>query len=145
MHDDQPVTPHPLRRRLAAATVLIATGLIALPAGAYLGGWLAGQRAPRVVQTVDNSRWLEAAGERVVLFTTSTCPHCQRTLQWLDARQVRHVNLVIDGSDEAMQQYLALGVEAVPVVMIGDQRIIGFHEQAFVDALRRAGIALAGP
>jgi len=122
------------------AALLVVIALLALPAGAYLGGWLAEARQPPAVQTVDNSAWLEPAHARVVLFTSSTCPHCQRTLEFLDRRGVRYANHVIDQSDAALAQYLALGVEAVPVVLVGDRRIIGFHEQILADALRREGL-----
>jgi glutaredoxin len=77
----------------------------------------------------------QRAGKPVVLFSTSTCPHCQHARDLLHAQRVDYEDLVIDQSPEAKREFDALGGSAVPMLFIGDRRITGFHEDTIRESL----------
>lgn len=104
---------------------------------------------PRIVATYD--RWFpapaytvgdysalyRASAKDVVVFTSSTCPFCKRTRELLDQAHVDYADLVIDQSPEAQRRFKELGENGVPVLFIGDRKIVGFREDAIAEALKR--------
>jgi glutaredoxin len=91
----------------------------------------------------DNRAFFADAGAEVVMFSDSKCPWCNKTREYLRARDVRFREYPIDKSPEAMARYerLDLEVVAVPVLLIGERRIVGYRETAFGEALHASGIA----
>lgn len=77
--------------------------------------------------------------QRVVVFTSSTCPHCKRTREFLDSRHIAYADLVIDKSPAAQKRFDTLGESGVPVIFIGDRKIVGFRQDAIEDALKARG------
>jgi glutaredoxin-like YruB-family protein len=72
-----------------------------------------------------------AGGREVVVYTTSWCPWCRKTLAFLDAKHVDYVNKDIEKNsawrDELVEK---TGSASVPVVEIDGQRIDGFDQSA---------------
>ena len=72
-----------------------------------------------------------AHAQQVVVYTTSWCPWCRKTLAFLDAKHVDYLNKDIEKNpawrDELVQK---TGSAGVPVVEIDGQRIDGFDEAA---------------
>jgi len=67
----------------------------------------------------------------VVVYTTSWCPWCRKTLAFLDARHVRYVNKDIEKNPAWRSELVEkTGSASVPVVEIGGQRIDGFDQAA---------------
>ena len=61
--------------------------------------------------------------EEVALYTTSTCPECERTARILDALGIPYVKKAIDLDLEAQTDALMLKITKVPVVEI-DGRVL---------------------
>lgn len=101
---------------------------------------------PPEFTVADNRAFFADAGAEVVMFSDSQCPWCNKTRDYLRARNVRFREYVVDTSPEAMARYARLDIEvvAVPVLLIGDRRIVGYREAAFAEALRVSGIAQEG-
>jgi glutaredoxin len=74
------------------------------------------------------------AGKTVVMFSTSTCPYCKHEREWLASAHVDYHDYVIDQSDDARQRFEHVDGGAVPLLFIGDRRIVGFRE----DTLRES-------
>lgn len=83
------------------------------------------------------------AGESVVMFSTSTCPHCSDARALLQREGVAYRDFVIDESPEAKAQFHSLGGEGVPLIFIGDRRIVGYRESVIRDSLALVGAARA--
>jgi glutaredoxin len=75
------------------------------------------------------------AAKPVVMFSTSTCPHCQHARDFLQQAHVDYQDFVIDQSPDAKQQFSALGGSGVPLLFIGDRRILGFREDTLRESL----------
>jgi len=118
--------------------------LLALPAACLALGVLAGPQiratydrlfpAPAFT-TGDFSLLQRESDAPVVLFSTSTCPYCREVRDLFVRLNVRYRDFVIDDSAEARQRFDRLGGRAVPLLLIGDRRIVGFREATIRDAL----------
>jgi glutaredoxin len=97
---------------------------------------------PPEFTVADNRAFFVDAGAEVVLFSDSQCPWCRKTREYLQAHDVRFREYFVDTSPEAMERYARLDIEvvAVPVLLIGERRIVGYREAAFGEALRVSGV-----
>lgn len=66
----------------------------------------------------------------IKVYTTETCYYCHALMDWLDKEGVEYKELNAANAD--------FPIEAVPVTVIGDQKIIGFDRVAIKKALREA-------
>ena len=71
----------------------------------------------------------------VVMVSTSTCPYCALARAYLDQAKVEYRDFVIDQSADAQQQFQALGGGKVPLLFIGNRRIVGYREDTIRDSL----------
>ncbi len=69
---------------------------------------------------------------RVLLYTSRGCAHCRRAKAFLQARQIPFSELDIGRSPKARKTLERLGARALPTIMIGDRRLDGFSERAFL-------------
>lgn len=109
--------------------------LACLTIGTQLGGWLQSRAVAATVIDGDFSALRRETGTDVVLFSTSTCPHCRATRAFLDREHIRYTDFVIDQSQEAEARFTALDGDAVPLLLIGDRAVRGFQEDRFREAL----------
>ncbi|MEO5627158.1 MAG: glutaredoxin family protein [Dokdonella sp.] len=75
------------------------------------------------------------AGKPVVMFSTSTCPYCKRTREWLASANVDYRDYVVDQSDDARKRFEHVDGGPVPLLFIGDRRIVGFREDTLRESL----------
>lgn len=96
---------------------------------------------PPEFTVADNRAFFAEAGAGVVLFSDSKCPWCRKVREDLWARGIPFREYFIDLSPEAMRRYVRLGVAdaAVPVLLVGERRIVGYREAAIGEALQVAG------
>lgn len=78
---------------------------------------------------------LEQAHAPVVLFSSSTCPWCARTRALLADAGTTYRDYVIDQDEDAHRRFEAAGGDAVPLLFIGDRRIVGFRDRVIREAL----------
>jgi glutaredoxin len=100
----------------------------------YAGALLRGKPD---LKSGDYTAYFRAGGPRVVLFSTSTCPYCRRTREYLAARHIAYDDNVIDVSHDANEKFKRLGEPAVPVVLTEHRKLVGF-DPAGLDALATA-------
>lgn len=119
-------------------------GLLVVIAGCYFAGLYGGPAArglyarlfPEPPYVVGHYEALYAeAGKPVVLFSTSTCPFCKKTRELLSARKIPYTDYVIDKSSSAERRFKELGGKAVPLLFVGNRRIVGFNEQVIEDSV----------
>lgn len=67
----------------------------------------------------------------VTVYTTPTCVYCHALMDWLDNLGVEYKEA--DASNDPK-------ISAVPVTLIGEQRIIGFDRPAIKKALKKANL-----
>lgn len=75
------------------------------------------------------------AGKPVVMFSTSRCPFCQRTRELFQREKVAYHEYKIDESVDAKRLFKQLDGTNVPLLFIGDRRIVGFREDVIRESL----------
>lgn len=63
----------------------------------------------------------------IKVYTTPTCAYCHALMDWLDEKGIEYEEL--DATGEA-------DISAVPVTVIGDEKIVGFDRPAIKRALK---------
>ncbi|MEW5963989.1 MAG: hypothetical protein AB1749_10555 [Pseudomonadota bacterium] len=84
-----------------------------------------------------------AAGASVVVhvFHTATCPHCARALRFLEAHAATDPRIVLDRIEladsaanarafELVSRRLAIDPPAVPLILVGEEVVLGYDEDA---------------
>jgi glutaredoxin len=80
----------------------------------------------------------QQAGKQVVMFSKSTCPYCAHARELLTHEHVEFAELVVDQSPEAQRWFETLDGKGVPLLFIGDRRIVGFREDVIRTSLAQA-------
>jgi glutaredoxin len=130
------------RRPLAPILLLVGVGLM-LFMGIVVGAARAVARTMNPISRVSpeaRTPGLPAPdGVRVVVYTTSWCSVCKRAKQWLSAQGIPYEERDVEASRENAREMRALNPRGgVPTFDLDGQVLIGFSEQTFAIALRRA-------
>ena len=66
--------------------------------------------------------------KKVVIYTTPTCPYCHRAKGYLSQKGISYVehNVAAD-SDKAKEMIQKSGQMGVPVIVIGDEVLVGLN------------------
>lgn len=75
------------------------------------------------------------ATTHVAVYGTATCPFCAKARAYLKARRVAFGDFDVDTSDKGKHDFAQLGSKAVPVILIGNRRLVGFDKKAIDAAL----------
>lgn len=130
-------------KKVVKATSLIAVIGICFVAGLYGGPLVRGIYArlfpPPAYTTGDFSSLYKAAGEPVVLFSTSTCPFCKETRALFAEKRVAYADYIVDKSKGAESGFKKLDGSAVPMIFIGNRRIVGFNKPIIESSLAQIG------
>lgn len=121
--------------------------LLVVLAACFLGGLYGGPLVrseyakifpPPAFVTGDYGAIYAAAGKRVVLYSTSTCPYCKKVRALFATNHVDYKDLVIDKSDSASASFKELKGGPVPMIFIGNRKIIGFNEKVIMESVRKS-------
>ena len=75
------------------------------------------------------------ADKKVVIYSTPTCPICKRVKGYLSQKGIPYVDRnVAQDRDTAKEMIQKSGQMSVPVIIIGDEVVVGFN-QALLDKL----------
>jgi glutaredoxin len=72
-----------------------------------------------------------ASAKRVVMYTTASCPACVAAKTYLARRGVRYEERDVERSADAMKEFQSLGGRGVPLILVGNDRMVGFNPQRF--------------
>jgi len=84
---------------------------------------------------------------RVVIYTLSTCPHCQEAKEYMTSHGIPFVNREVDDDGEHMQELMKIYDEmkvptekrGVPLIVISDKiRLQGFNKEKFQQELDKS-------
>ena len=71
----------------------------------------------------------------IVVFTTETCPYCTKARELLDNSEHYWCEFDINESREAHRIFKELGGRGVPFAFIGNQKIRGYNQAVYQNAL----------
>ena len=117
----------------SAATygVILVLGL----AGGYAASLLPALLKPSHVEG-NYAAYFPDAKTKVVLYGTAWCGFCAKTREHFKANNIAFVDLDIEKSPLAATQHQALGGGGVPVVLVGNRKIVGFDPSALDEAIK---------
>ena len=74
---------------------------------------------------------------KVKIYTTTTCPYCHMVMEFFKENKVEYEEVnVQEDSDAAKEMVEKSGQMGVPVIMIGDEIIVGFDKEKLKAALK---------
>lgn len=73
----------------------------------------------------------------VTIYTTKTCGYCKATKTLLDTHKVSYSEIDVGADRDKAREMIELsGQMGVPVVIIGDQVVVGYDEKAIIKFLK---------
>ncbi len=70
----------------------------------------------------------------VIIYSSNTCPYCVSAKEYLDEKGVEYTEKNINEDASARKELMAKGHMGVPVIIVGDEEIVGF-DKAKLDQL----------
>ena len=71
---------------------------------------------------------------RIIIFTSSSCPWCNRVKQYLREKRFRFREVNVERDSEGARELKRRNIMGVPVVLINNHPIVGF-DKAKIDKL----------
>lgn len=72
--------------------------------------------------------------EKVTVYTSNTCPYCTMAKDYLKDRNIAFEEKNVQTDSAARQELMSKGYTGVPVIVIGEEEIVGFDKKR-LDAL----------
>lgn len=72
----------------------------------------------------------------VVMYTTQWCPSCYRARQYFKRHSVNYMEYDIEASAENLAKFRALNGTGIPLIFVGEKRLLGFSPQSFDELLK---------
>lgn len=66
--------------------------------------------------------------EKVIVYTSSTCPYCVAAKNFLHENSVEFEERNVSESEEARNELIEKGYRGVPVIVVGEEEVVGFEE-----------------
>jgi len=126
--------------------VLLVTGFLALGIGAGLGlgryaPSLFREAAPAPISQGDFlAEYIKPAGKPVVMFSMSTCTHCQKARTYFNEQGIAYAEYVIDQSADAKAAFDRMEEAGVPVILTATHKIRGFDPGLIASILEQDGV-----
>lgn len=73
--------------------------------------------------------------EKVVVYTSDTCPYCVAAKDFLKEKNVDFEEKNVTQSADARNELVGKGYRGVPVIVVGDEEIVGFDKNRLSDVL----------
>ena len=70
-------------------------------------------------------------GDEVVMYSASWCGVCDRARAYFERNEVPYREYDVEESTKGRKDFAAMGAKGVPVILVGDQRMIGFSPARF--------------
>lgn len=78
----------------------------------------------------------------ITLYSTAGCSHCRQLKQWLKQHQLGFLEMDVQRNARALKHFQRHGGRGVPLLLVGEHKIQGFHARRLPAQLRKAGISL---
>ncbi len=75
-----------------------------------------------------------ATDSKVILYGTTWCPHCAEARSYFRSHNIPFVEYDVEHSEKGKRDYARMGKVGVPVILIGQTRLVGFSAPRFQQA-----------
>jgi glutaredoxin len=79
----------------------------------------------------------EAKPGDIRMVSSVTCPYCKQAREWFSARKIPFNECFVERDADCAQLYNALQAPGTPVLIVRNQRQVGFEPQRVAEALAR--------
>ena len=79
----------------------------------------------------------------ITMVSSVTCPYCKQAREWFSARKIPFNECFVERDADCAQLYNALQAPGTPVLIVRNQRQVGFEPQRVAEALARQPRALS--
>ena len=69
--------------------------------------------------------------KRVTMYSTTLCHFCRDARQYFSANKIPYLELNIEKSSAALQQFKAMKAFGTPTIVMGEKKLIGFNVARF--------------
>lgn len=84
----------------------------------------------------DDEQRAIAESKKVVIYSTSWCPTCKVAKSYMDSNGIAYREVDVEKSPEGAEEYRAHGGSgSVPLIVVGDQKMVGFSSQQLKEML----------
>ncbi|MXO77615.1 glutaredoxin family protein [Paenibacillus sp. OT2-17] len=73
--------------------------------------------------------------EKAIVYTSTNCPHCRQVKSYLSEKGVEYEERNIETNEAFAQEVWDMGIRAVPLTLIGEERISGMNKIKFEKVL----------
>ncbi len=73
--------------------------------------------------------------EKIKVYSSSTCPYCEMAKEYLTEKGIEFEEKNVQTDKEARKELMKMGYTGVPVLVIGDEEIVGFDKAKINEAL----------
>lgn len=73
--------------------------------------------------------------EKVQVYSSDTCPYCVAVKNFLKENNVEFEERNISQDDSARNELISKGYRGVPVIVIGDEEVVGFDQPKLKELL----------
>lgn len=71
----------------------------------------------------------------VIVYTSNTCPYCTLAKNFLDEKGVSYTEKNVQTDKDARKELMARGHMGVPVILVGEEEVVGFDKEKLEDLL----------
>lgn len=73
--------------------------------------------------------------EKVLVYTSDTCPYCVAAKEFLSENNVEFEERNVTSSEAARNELIEKGYRGVPVIVVGEEEIVGFDKNKLTSLL----------
>ncbi len=76
---------------------------------------------------------------KVTVYSTPTCPYCKMAKEYFDSKKVEYTDIDVSADSKAAQEMVQKsGQMGVPVIVMGDEVLVGFDQAKIDEVLTNA-------
>ncbi len=70
-------------------------------------------------------------GGEVIMYSASWCGYCDKARAYFERNGIPFTEYDVEDSDKGRKDHAQMGTDSVPVILIGDKRMVGFSVERF--------------
>lgn len=73
--------------------------------------------------------------KNIMIYSSNTCSNCTAAKEYLKEKGLEYEEKNISTDPEAKKELISMGYMGVPVIMIGDETVLGFNKEKLDELL----------
>ena len=73
---------------------------------------------------------------KITIYTSETCGYCHMAKEYFDEKGIAYEEKSVSADANARKELMKMGYMSVPVIIIGDEKIVGFDKQKIESLLK---------